>query len=401
MLCNEEFHSVNDTPWVVNKTFIRLTGIEVDMSCVREAQAARRLASSTRKDVVSQRSQRNVDVEQNNNEEGGDEIVFDNNDSTGTSSAPAGLKREAPDQLSIQREENVETHESDEESRFSTVDEGAAAKKRSKRTEVTAFESLSSEDEDDLDHEDTKHWLDAVSKDDINVFRVRIFKNDSLCNDDKFGRKCSFWCIQNGYVASGALMLIVDELRDKIQTGGLENVRDHIRGMDHQHLLKICRECKPYSSIESTTYAKTYRYFIEIKPGDIVAMHVSGKDRKKDGPNTALVFGVVQDDMLIHMSKDEARKDAFPWNFQKEGQNIRGFDNGIMLRKVKWHRQGVIYDVRGDEQAKWLAECQGKWMAKIGEKYLKKAIKEMSSDKFIGNTSQVTDEWIEVGLTGK
>lgn len=101
------------------------------------------------------------------------------------------------------------------------------------------------------------------------------------------------------------------------------------------------------------------------------------------------------------MSKDEARKNAFPWNFQKNEKDIRGFDNGIMLRKVKWYRQGVIYDVRGDEQAKWLAECQGKWMAKIGEKYSKKAIKEMSSDKFIGNTSQVTGEWIEVGLTGK
>ena len=40
-------------------------------------------------------------------------------------------------------------------------------------------------------------------------------------------------------------------------------------------------------------------------------------------------------------------------------------------------------------------------MAKIGEKYLKETIEKMSSKKFIGNTSQVTGEWIEVGLTGK
>ena len=47
MLCNKEFHSVNDTPWVVNKTFIRLTGIEVDMSGVRQAQAARQQKAQT------------------------------------------------------------------------------------------------------------------------------------------------------------------------------------------------------------------------------------------------------------------------------------------------------------------------------------------------------------------
>ena len=102
MLCNKEFHSVNDTPWNVNKTFIRLTGIGVDLSCVREAQAAMQLASSTRKDVVSRRSQRNVD--HINNEESGDDRGSDNNDSTSTSS-------------------EIETHESDEESRFSTIDE--------------------------------------------------------------------------------------------------------------------------------------------------------------------------------------------------------------------------------------------------------------------------------------
>ena len=284
------------------------------------------------------------------------------------------------------------------------MDEGAAARKRSKRTTAES-ESFYTEDTNDLDdedtNEDTKHWPNAVSKDDVNVYRVRIFKKDSTCNDDKFGRKCSFWCIQNGYVATGANILLVDELRDKIQTGGLENIRDHIRDMDHQHLLKICRDCKPYASIDGSKYVKSKRDFIEMKTGDIVAMHVSGRDRKKVGPNTVLVFGVVQDNTLIHMSKDEAKKNDFPWNFQKDGQDIRGFHHGIMLRKVKWYRRGVLYDVRGDKQVNWLAECQGKWMAKIGEKYLKEVIEKMSSKKFIGNTRQVTDEWIKVGLTGK
>ena len=44
MFCNKLFHSVNDTPWIVNKPLIEKTGIEVDMSSVRDAQAARQLA---------------------------------------------------------------------------------------------------------------------------------------------------------------------------------------------------------------------------------------------------------------------------------------------------------------------------------------------------------------------
>ena len=181
LLCNAEFHSINDTPWIVNKPMIKRLNLQVDLSCVREAQAARHLASSSRNyDAVSRRSQRtsNIDVEQNNNEERGYDRASDNDNSTGTSSAvAAGLKREASDQLSIEennvethtsngapsvgggelaasrlkgeasdqlsieREENVEAHESDEESRLSTVDEGVAARKRSKRS-VTASESF-------------------------------------------------------------------------------------------------------------------------------------------------------------------------------------------------------------------------------------------------------------------
>ena len=65
LLCNAEFHSINDTPWIVNKPMIKRLNLQVDLSCVREAQAARHLAYSTRNyDAVSRRSQRtsNIDV---------------------------------------------------------------------------------------------------------------------------------------------------------------------------------------------------------------------------------------------------------------------------------------------------------------------------------------------------
>jgi len=70
MLCNKEYHSVNDTPWVVNKSIIRLTGIEVDMSGVRQAQAARQQSTHAKTSTSSPQSTRHQETEQN---EGGEE----------------------------------------------------------------------------------------------------------------------------------------------------------------------------------------------------------------------------------------------------------------------------------------------------------------------------------------
>ena len=71
MLCNKEFHSVNDTPWNVNKTFIRLTGIDVDQSCVREAQAARQQTHTSTSTSTS--SQRRLQSTQGTEQDGGGE----------------------------------------------------------------------------------------------------------------------------------------------------------------------------------------------------------------------------------------------------------------------------------------------------------------------------------------
>ena len=40
MFCNQLFHSSKETPWKVNKPFIELSGIEVDLRAVKESEAA-------------------------------------------------------------------------------------------------------------------------------------------------------------------------------------------------------------------------------------------------------------------------------------------------------------------------------------------------------------------------
>lgn len=141
-----------------------------------------------------------------------------------------------------------------------------------------------------------------------------------------------------------------------------------------------------------------------MKPGDIVVMQVKGK--KGGTPRPFLVFGIIEDDSLTLMSKAKARSHGLPWDFKQNGDDVRGFDNGIMLRKVRWYRQGVTQVVRGLTQADWLIENVTKWMVRVPSSrdessLFKKAVQRMSSKKFFDDTEQIDDEWVGHGLTGR
>lgn len=56
MFCNQLFHSSKETPWKVNKPLIELSGIEVDMSAVKEAQSAMTMMQVTPSPKRSSRS---------------------------------------------------------------------------------------------------------------------------------------------------------------------------------------------------------------------------------------------------------------------------------------------------------------------------------------------------------
>ena len=153
-------------------------------------------------------------------------------------------------------------------------------------------------------------------------------------------------------------------------------------------------------------WCHTYRYFLEMKPGDIVALQIRGK--RGGTPRPYLVFGVVTDDSLTLMSKDVATKEGFPWDFKQNRKPLEHFDNGIMLRKVKWFRQGILQDVRGSKPADWLIENITKWLVRVkGEDghLLKKAIERMCSNDvtgevdegqgFFNSTKPIDDGWVD------
>ena len=388
MLCNQEFHSSKETPWKVNKPFIESNSIEVDLSAVKEAQVAMQQSASSAPNNRRRNPRRDVQesmqetMENNQQEEEEAEGLVErpqkrsrrNRNSDRTALALPASEEDSQNLAGMQLSE--------------VVNDG--------RTETE--ESTDTQDEGD---EDAKSWLNIVLSVGVSVYRVRVSQKASIRKEgDQYGRKCSFWCIKNGYVSASACMLRV--LPKEIQHDG-EACKAFIRDEDCESLRKRCKECKPYFAIFGQRYTLSFRYFVEMKPGDIVVMQVKGK--KGVTPHPFLVFGVIQDDSLVLMSKDEARKEhGHPWDFKKDGDSIPAYDNGIMLRKVKWLRQGVLQEVRGLSQADWLGESQTIWMANVKgdeNKLLKKAIGKMKSKKFIESTKKIEEEWIDIGLTGK
>jgi len=96
------------------------------------------------------------------------------------------------------------------------------------------------------------------------------------------------------------------------------------------------------------------------------------------------------------MSKDDAmQKHGFPWDFCSPDASPTHLI-GIMVRKVKWCRQGELRAVRGRSQATWLAEARTIWLARVGVKtkrFHEEAIKNMSSIRFLRNTHAIDNEW--------
>ena len=132
-----------------------------------------------------------------------------------------------------------------------------------------------------------------------------------------------------------------------------------------------------------------------MKKGDIIVLQTRGGNGAGNPPQT-LTFGVIQDDNLILMYKDDAIKNhGFPWDFCNPTQTTTS-RIGIMVRNVKWYRQGELRAVRGPNQAPWLAECSPLWLGKVGvktRKVLTMAIKKMSYRKFLLNTKAIENEW--------
>jgi len=244
--------------------------------------------------------------------------------------------------------------------------------------------------------EEAKRWLSAVSTENINVYRIRCYNTASVSSDDKYARRCSKWCVNNGYTVT--CLELAKLLPVQMRNDGAA-LREKVLSVDRRTLREECRRSQDFDFGVEEGYITSYKQFVEMKKGDIVVLHTrggSGAYGSTSAPPQTLTFGVLEDDELILMHRDDAmHKHGFPWDFCDPGSS-ETTRIGLMVRKVKWYRQGELRAVRGRSQASWLAEAQTIWLAQVGaktEKFLKDAIKKMSSNQFLRSTHAIDNEW--------
>ncbi|KAL9187021.1 hypothetical protein ACHAXT_010741 [Thalassiosira profunda] len=399
-LCNRPFHSRNDTPWVVNEAHIELvkekSGVEVDLTAVREAEAARGIAAASTSSSNNPREIVRVvtrDAADHTETEAVD---------TGDVNDSAALASTASSATGSPNHDEQSTYDSDEESRFSHNEDESNAQKRSRQSSssdaklTVVLNGVKYRDEAELDNEKSQHqlWMEAVASKTFNVYRIRCYNTVSVTSDDRYGRKCSQWCVDGGCIVT---CLEIAKLLDEDQRYNGDALKQRVLSVDYDSLREDCQSLGAKWWSEEGTYVKSYKQFVEMRKGDIVALHTKGSSISS--PPQTLTFGVVQDNSLTVMNKDEAKAHGFPWNFCNPGKTTTE-RIGLMSRKVKWLRQGELKAVRGNGQVNWLAEYETKWLGQVGvktQKYLKEARKEMRSEQFLTKTQAIDNTWIVDG----
>ena len=260
-------------------------------------------------------------------------------------------------------------------------------------SEDTVDDIYDDNEEGDIElDEDAKQWVKEMSKSNLNVYRIRCYNKIAATNEDPFARKTAQWCVNNGTVATCAE---IAKIMPKKQRHDGEALKQKVLSVNLNTLKGECQQAQDYAEKEEGGYIVSYRQFIEMKKGDVIVLHTKGGDKKGNPPQT-LTFGVVQDDSLNIMYKEDAiQEHGFPWNFCDPGVSTTN-RLGLMIRKVQWYRQGKLRAVRGNKPVNWLSEAETKWMGKVGvrtEIRLKQAIKNMTSNKFLKNTHAIDNEW--------
>jgi len=248
------------------------------------------------------------------------------------------------------------------------------------------------EEDDTVLDEDAKQWMKEMSKSNLNVYRIRCYNKIAATDEDPFARKTAQWCVNNGNIATCAE---IAKILPKQQRHDGEALKQKVLSVNLNTLKDECQQAQDYNCKKEGDYILSYRQFIEIKKGDVIALHTKGGYKKGDPPQT-LTFGVVQDNSLNIIYKEDAiQKHGFPWNFCDPGKSTTN-RLGLMMKKVQWYRQGKLRAVRGSKPVHWLSETETKWMGKVGvstEIRLTQAIRNMSSKKFLKNTHAIDNQW--------
>eukprot|EP00985_Skeletonema_marinoi_P004460 scaffold1947_cov241-Skeletonema_marinoi.AAC.2 len=409
IFCNQKYHCSKETPWKVNNHFIEESGIDVDLTFVRETQAAmtagvtnnqrkgprRRPETSSlnnaadNSNVVRQKVTRSSG--RGDGEDGEDtEVELIDLSNNQDSPSIALTNRDAGTNLRRSQRTRRPTERNLADEMQSSNDDITTNTRQSKRSRIVELEVALSDEAGD------QQWREVIAKDNADVYRIRCYNNDSKTEGDKFSRRISEWCVKNGIMITE---LELAKLLPRCQWFDGEALKMKVASIDsNQELRHICDECNDFNPKERT-YIGSYRQFVEMKKGDIIVLHTKG-GYTKGGPPQTLSFGVIEDDSLTTMTKEEATQRQCPLDLSglcdSNSPGGPAARIGFMVKKVKWLRHGELKAVRGPRQVSWLVEASPLWLMKVGtldQNILRNAISKMGSEQFMRNTHSIDNQW--------
>ena len=226
------------------------------------------------------------------------------------------------------------------------------------------------------------------------------FAKDSITEHDTQGRLCSLWCLERGHIACANRVIPEEFLTD--QDGALEYLREEQEGLIKAKCLKL-----PLF-LDGIGHLWQYLLFARLRPGDLVILQLKAGAR---APGEA-VFGFIEDDSFIVKTKKQILKEEnFPWKLDR-GTTLDPWANGLMLRKVKWMRRGVMRDLpkqmitkRGDKQVSWMLENVTTFLVEVkntketkskpSNRRKNRAFSVMRSEAFLRTTEPLDQAWID------
>ena len=260
------YYGIYLTPWTVARAHIGLLGIEVDTSAVREAEAARDVSRGSN----PPRQQRDIAHTESSIRRSSRRLAgtrSDQSDNEEHESAVAGVDVEL--NVRITRSGRKRTTRSRNNTTLNNEQSG-----------IVNGAPSSLNDNEDRDEEvvptsvSEQLWHDKMAglrSGTSDIYRVRILITASKTDEDRFARKCSFWCLKKGYVLCSPRMIWATTDDGSIPND-LEAAKDLVRSRTKDELKNMCLnsavpEMFQQTNAGSTMYVDTDKKFLGMIPG--------------------------------------------------------------------------------------------------------------------------------------
>jgi len=220
----------------------------------------------------------------------------------------------------------------------------------------------------------TPTWSDVVKNSDARIFRIRIFRRHAMTSTDRAGSMPAEWCTKNGYVLCSTRM-VPDEISTPNQIADF---------LESPELIELQKQQEGFATI----YVTTYLHFLTMVAGDIVAMQIPGPE------GGTYFFGVVQDQSVSFLSRQQLERDGFPALQLFERKEFRS--GRLMARKVHWIRKAKMKSLRkfdkgkgASNHCKWLMECVPLWLSNVTKMG---GMQHLRSSKFLAMSEAMSSE---------